>query len=111
MPNMQRLNFLFFHHYTRRVLRWRYSEALTIGLPAVGFADCPGIRQSILPGRNGALALGPDRVQALAQTLETLMTYAHLRERLVTPKPVLSWQFGLEQVLDRWEDLLQQCSR
>jgi glycosyltransferase involved in cell wall biosynthesis len=87
------------------------SEALAIGLPAVGFADCPGIKQSILPGRNGALALGSDRVQALARTLEPLMTHAHLRARLVPPKATLSRQYSLEQALDRWEDLLQQCSQ
>src|SRR5262245_7292513 len=87
------------------------NEALTTGLPAVGFADCPAIKHAILPGQNGALASGPDRVQALAQALEPLMTDAHLRARLVPPKAALSGQFGLEQVLDRWEDLLQQCSR
>src|SRR5262249_39626770 len=86
------------------------SEALTIGLPAVGFADCPGIKHAIVPGRNGALVSGPDRVQALAHTIEPLMTHAHLRERLVPPKAALCGQFGLEQVLDRWEDLLKQCS-
>src|SRR5215813_11828980 len=87
------------------------SEALTIGLPAVGFADCPGIKRSILPGRNGALVSGPDRVQALAQTLEPLMTDDHLRAHLVSPEAVLSGQCSLEQVLDRWEDVLKQCSR
>jgi len=87
------------------------SEALTIGLPAVGFADCPGIKQSILPGQNGALALGPDRAKALAQTLEPLMMDAHLREHLVPPKATLSGGFSLERVLDRWEDVLQQCYR
>jgi glycosyltransferase involved in cell wall biosynthesis len=84
-------------------------EALSHGLPAVGFAACPGVNQLIRPGINGVLASGSDRVRSLAEVLEPLMADVQARERLVTPEAELPEEFGPESILDRWEQVLRQC--
>ena len=53
------------------------AEALSQGLPAVGFADCPGTNALITPGHNGLLAPGRGSPESLADSLRHLMeTYA-----------------------------------
>lgn len=87
------------------------AEALCHGLPAVGFADCPGVNRLIRPGWNGVLASGPDRVSALAEALEHLMADATARENLVPSEVRLPEALAPEDVFNRWEDLLHQYCR
>jgi glycosyltransferase involved in cell wall biosynthesis len=85
-------------------------EALAHGLPAVGFADCPGVNLLIQPGRNGALASGSDRASGLAETLVPLLASAQARQSLVAPITELPLDLDPERVLDCWEDVLHQCA-
>lgn len=83
------------------------AEALLHRLPAIGFADCPGTNELIIDGVNGCLVRGPDRVKALSDVLDDLMSNTDKRERFANaPIDRLLERFGLEGVLDRWEDLL-----
>jgi glycosyltransferase involved in cell wall biosynthesis len=83
------------------------AEALSYGLPAIGFADCPGTRDVIRHDENGKLVSGADREQALADCLAALMASPDERRRLSeTPRDYLSAEFGIESVLDRWETVL-----
>lgn len=82
------------------------AEALAHGLPAVGFADCPGVNTLIRPGRNGVLVSGADRVAALGEALARLMARGELRKALVPAAAEFPAEFGSEGVLDRWEELL-----
>ena len=42
------------------------TEAIAAGVPAVGFADCPGVNQLIRDGENGVLVPGDgDRAEDL----------------------------------------------
>jgi glycosyltransferase involved in cell wall biosynthesis len=81
-------------------------EALAHGLPAVGFADCPGTNELIRDGVNGVLVQpGADRVATLAETLAGLMADGERRRVLAegaTPAEVHS----LDEVLDLWETML-----
>lgn len=83
-------------------------EALAHGLPAVGFADCPGTNQIIKTGLNGTLVSGPDRVKALARGLAPLMASASLRKKLAQPMLQPPKEHQLERVIDRWEEILRQ---
>lgn len=83
------------------------AEALVHGLPAVGFADCPGTNELIEQDVNGRLAEGGDRVAALAQELERLMASPELRTRLAANGPRSMERFGIETVADRWESVLK----
>lgn len=82
------------------------AEALVSGLPAIGFADCPGTNEMIVDGRNGLLVAGPDRVRALAGGLTRLMGSAELRRRLGEAGPASVKPYSLTAVTDRWEQLL-----
>jgi len=87
------------------------AEALANGIPAVGFADCPGTNQIIQDGKNGILVDGSDRVQALAAGLDRLMNSAELRESLGQQGPASVEHYSLAAVVDRWEELLRSVSQ
>lgn len=84
------------------------AEAFAHGLPAVGFADCPGTNELIEPGRNGLLVSGPDRVQALAAGLRKLMSRPDERERLGAAAPKSVAPYSLSEVARTWERLAAQ---
>ncbi|MCP8882612.1 glycosyltransferase [Devosia sp. XJ19-1] len=85
-------------------------EALAHGLPAVGFADCPGTNELIAHGLNGILVT-PDggRVESLAQSLRKLISDPDYRRQLASgadqskaPSPSV--------ILDDWETMLGSVS-
>lgn len=87
-------------------------EALAHGLPVIGFADCPGVNKLVVPGYNGALASGEDRIASLAETMRILMSNHELRTKLVQPGSAIPNESRLESVLDRWEMMLEEhCDR
>ena len=84
------------------------AEALLHGLPAVGFADCPGTNELIRDGENGQLVHGPDRKAALATVLADLMRNPAKRARLSgSSRQWILDQYGIEGVLDQWESVLK----
>lgn len=84
------------------------AEALLHGLPAVGFADCPGTNELIRDGENGQLVRGPDRKAALATVLAGLMRDPAKRARLSgSSRQWILDQYGIEGVLDQWESVLK----
>lgn len=87
------------------------AEALVHGLPAVGFADCPGTNELIEHDVNGRLAGGGDRVGALAAEMAALMESPELRARLAANGPRSMARFGIASVADRWEDVLQTAAK
>jgi glycosyltransferase involved in cell wall biosynthesis len=83
------------------------AEALALGLPVVGFADCPGTNELVRPGENGVLVTpSGDRAGSLAAALLSLMEGEQLRGRLTAGSKALE-EHRLERVLDRWEDILR----
>lgn len=82
------------------------AEALAHGLPALGFADCPGTSEIILHGRNGRLVTASDspheRAQALAVELRDLMSSPGERERLGVAGPASVAQFKVDAIVDTW---------
>jgi glycosyltransferase involved in cell wall biosynthesis len=87
------------------------AEALSHGLPAIGFADCPGTNDLIEDGLNGVLAVGRGSAEGLAAALARLMSSSDLRVQLGCAAPQTVSQFKLDVVLDRWEQLLHQTAR
>lgn len=81
-------------------------EAFAHGLPAVGFADCPGVNELIKSGRNGTLVSGPDRKASLAHGLKTLMENAALREEMAPSADSIPAEHEFNNVITRWEHLL-----
>lgn len=63
------------------------GEALSFGLPVIGFADCPGTNDLIEDGVNGTLVAAGDRVANLAAALSSLMADGGKRAKLGTRGP------------------------
>jgi glycosyltransferase involved in cell wall biosynthesis len=84
------------------------AEAMSAGLPVIGFDNCPGTRELIRHEANGLLVDGVsgNRVDALATGLITLMGDAELRRRLGDSGKQSLPEFTPERVADRWESLL-----
>jgi glycosyltransferase involved in cell wall biosynthesis len=78
-------------------------EALAHGLPAVGFADCPGVNQLIKSGQNGILVSSTDRVAALAQGLKSLMANDEARQKLIPSITAIPAECDRDSVIARWE--------
>lgn len=86
-------------------------EAMSHGLPAVGFADCLGTKDFIKSGFNGELAAaGPDRIKSLAGALLPLMLNPEYREKLAHNARLISDEYPLDAVIQLWEDLIQQAA-
>ena len=83
------------------------AEALASGIPAIGFADCPGTNELIRDEVNGLLIKGPDRARALAEGLARLMTDDGLRSQLGDGAPASVARYSLKSVADAWERLLE----
>ena len=86
------------------------AEALSHGLPVIGFADCPGTNELVKDGVNGLLVAGPEREAALAQGLASLMEAPELRRKLGAAGPATIAAFAPERVIDVWEDLLSRTA-
>lgn len=87
------------------------AEAMACGLPALGFADCPGTNELIIDGENGLLAVTDektDRAAAFAEKLEQLMQSEELRARLGQKGIATAARFAPDKILDLWEELLKQ---
>lgn len=89
------------------------AEAMSHGLPVVGFADCPGTNELIRDGHTGLLVdPGTDRVTALADSLAVLLRDASLRRRLGDAgRTAIDTRFSTGRVCDSWEKLLTSLQR
>ena len=87
------------------------AEALAHGLPAVGFADCPGTNELIENEVNGLLAPAGDRVAGLAAALGRLLDNPDLRSRLGQAGPRSVARFSVDSIVGQWEELLRGVAR
>ncbi len=86
-------------------------EAMSYGVPAIGFSDCPGTNEVIKDNYNGILIDNfPDRVNSLKKAMETMITSKELREKYKYNAINTSKEFSLEKILPIWNDLLKSSS-
>jgi glycosyltransferase involved in cell wall biosynthesis len=85
------------------------AEAMAVGLPVVGFSDCPGTNELIDHNENGWLVTPKeeeDRVRAYADGLSRLMGDIELRRRLGTAARARVARLDPQAVIASWEQLL-----
>lgn len=80
------------------------TEAMSMGLPAVGWSGCPSVNKLIRDGKNGILC--DSTPESLAKALATLMGSVELRKRLGQSAKEDMKEFAPEKVWDRWESML-----
>ncbi len=84
------------------------AEALAHGLPAVGFADCPGTNKLILHGENGLLVAGFEREEALAAGLAKLMACDQRRSVMGKAAKARSVGYSRDMATGEWEELVRE---
>ena len=86
------------------------AEAMSYGLPAIGFADCPGTNEIIKDGLNGLLIKSDNRVENLAQALRTLIENDDLRQKLGKGGKKSLAPYQLEKIATLWEKLINEVT-
>ncbi len=81
-------------------------EAMAYGVPAVGYADCPGTNEVIKDQYNGLLVSGNNRAHAFSKGLEALMNNGALRRELGMNAKQSSTDYRPEKIVNSWEALI-----
>lgn len=81
------------------------AEAMTHGLPVVGFSQCAGVRDLVQDGVEGFLAPGNGDVDSLAKSLGRLMKDSALRENMGRAAAQAMQAYTPQKIFDAWEDL------
>lgn len=84
------------------------TEAMSMGLPAVAFKNCPAVNELIVDGSNGILV--EQNLEAYTNGLETLMSSVDLRERLGKQAKKDMQLYEPKKIWDKWESLLLRLS-
>ncbi|OLA37961.1 glycosyltransferase [Phascolarctobacterium succinatutens] len=81
------------------------AEGMSVGLPAIGYKNCPAVNELIKDGKTGFLC--DDGVEPLAHALEKLMSDKELRVKMGKAAKADMAQFAPEKIWDKWEDLMK----
>lgn len=81
-------------------------EAMSHGLPVIGFADCPGTNEVIEDGFNGYLVGVDDRIGRLSEAMKNLIVSEDLRQSIGQNGKLTHKKFSPEKIVQRWEGLL-----
>lgn len=87
------------------------AEAMAHGLPAVGYAECPGVNAIIDNGIDGLLAPGNGDPSTLADSLRVLMGNPKKRVKMGAQAKLLSQRFSPQKIADQWESLLMKAAK
>lgn len=85
------------------------GEAMSKGLPAVGFVSCSAVNELIIDGYNGILC--EDGADSLAQGLKKLMGNQTLRVEYGTNANKSMKVYAPDRIWDEWEQLLNDINR
>lgn len=80
------------------------TEAMSAGLPVVGFRSCDAVNDLVENGKTGLLA--DDGAEGLAEALRSLMENREMRAHMGREAKKAMKQFAPESVWDTWEDLM-----
>lgn len=80
------------------------GEALSVGLPAVGYRSCPSVSEIIIDKKTGLLC--DDGVEPFALALDELMGNKDLRVGMGKAAKLSMAEFAPEKIWDKWEELI-----
>jgi len=85
------------------------TEAMSAGLPVIGYKNCSSVNELIKDGENGFLC--EDGVEAFAQALEKLISDDNLRNKMGKVAKEDMKQYASEKIWDMWEKLIEQVAQ
>ncbi|REH01116.1 glycosyltransferase [Flavobacterium aquicola] len=80
-------------------------EAMSVGLPSVGFETCSGVNELIEHTANGFLAKDEN---AMRESLEVLMTNKNLRQQMGIIAHEMVKKYNEKDIMNKWLDLITQ---
>ena len=83
------------------------AEALSFGLPSVGFRESSGVSNLIIDDVNGLLAEGNENIVSLSNALKKLMKNSALRNELSKGAIKSVTQYKKQLIMNQWEDLCE----
>lgn len=83
------------------------AEAMSHGVPPIGFADCPGTNEIIEHGKSGILVEGINSTEKYAQALESLIQSKETRQKIGSAAKASIKEYHPENILDTWENLIK----
>lgn len=87
------------------------AEALSYGVPAVGFATCAGVNDLIQHKKNGILAQGNENPTSLAQAFETLLNDPQTLQNMGKFAFESVKVYKPEHIYDLWETFFEEAIR
>lgn len=85
------------------------GEAMSMGLPAVGYKSCSAVNELIEDGKNGFLC--EDGIDDFAAKLAKLMADAPLRIALGAYARQSMQQYAPQRIWDSWEELMRKLAK
>ena len=85
------------------------AEGMSVGLPSVGYKNCPAVNELIRNGKTGILC--DDGVDSFAKALEKLINDKALRVEMGNAAKKDMEQYAPEKIWDKWENLLKSYNR
>ena len=82
------------------------AEAMSIGLPGIGYKTCSAVNELIQDGKNGFLA--DDGVDGLSEKMRILMKNQELRVKMGKVAHESMRQYAACIIWDKWEKLLME---
>ena len=86
------------------------AEAMSHGLPVVGYAGCAGTNELIEDGVNGLLAEGNGNIDSLAECLGKLMSDGEMREKMGKAGIESMKKYKPEIIFGQWENLFKEVA-
>ena len=80
------------------------GEAMSMGLPAIGYKSCPAVNELIINGKTGILC--DDGIKSFSDALEQLMKNQKLRAEMGKAGRIHMEQYTPQSIWNKWEDLL-----
>lgn len=82
------------------------GEAMSMGLPAIGYKSCPAVNELIINGKTGILC--DDGIEPFSDALEELMKNQNLRAEMGKAGRIQMEQYAPQSIWNKWEELLVQ---
>lgn len=83
------------------------AEAMSVGLPGIGYKNCSAVNEIINNGVNGMLV--DDGVDDLAAKLQMLMSNNEMRIKMGQAAHESMKQYSAKVIWDKWENVIAEC--
>ncbi len=84
------------------------AEAMSVGLPAVGYKNCGGVNKLIIDNKTGFLC--DEGMDAFSIALEKLMSNQSLRVQMGNAAKKDMEQYAPKKIFDQWEELIKKVA-